>query len=286
MIVDIIIPTYNRPALLKETLESVAGQTYPNWVCWIVEDGDTQDTCEAVKPFLEDDRFRYLTGEHYGFPSAPRNRGISKGNAGYIAFLDDDDLWLPEKLEKQVAFLDGHPECVLLGCNAFYWSNKDHWGKCPLYFKKNVLGKIGYEKMIEQDYLIHSSVILRRTALEKAGLYNETLDSPLGEDYEVWLRVGALGEIWALPEPYVVYRATPQTYYPKLDREQRYRAAANILESALNGVGGVPSPLSYPGNEHLAIACRSEIDFYRAGPRFLGRFRHGISSKIKALLHP
>ena len=283
--VDIVITTYNRPKLLKEALESVAKQTYSNWTCWIAEDGETEETFEAVKPFLEDDRFKYLPGEHAGFPATPRNRGIRKGNVEYVASLDDDDLWLPEKLEKQLEFLGIHPDCVLLGCNAFYWSGTGSWKECPLYFRKNVLGKIRYAEMLEQSYVIHSSAILRRTALAQAGLYNETLNPPRSHDYELWLRVGALGEIWTLPEPYVVYRETPLTYNPKLERRQNYQAAANIFESALSGVGNIPSPLSYPENEHLAAACRRERDFYRAGPRFLGRFRHEMLSKVRTLFN-
>jgi len=124
--IDIIITTCNRPAFLKEALESVAAQTYSRWTCWIVEDGETEETFEAVKPFLKDDRFKYLPGEHVGFPAAPRNRGIRMGNAEYVAILDDD-LWLPEKLEKQVEFLGIHPDCVLLGCNAFRWPGTGNW---------------------------------------------------------------------------------------------------------------------------------------------------------------
>lgn len=135
--------------------------------------------------------------------------------------------------------------------------------------------------MLSQNYLIHSSLIFNRKAVEQAGLYNEKLDPPIGEDYELCLRVGALGEIWSLPDPYVVYRQTPSTFYKKLNRRDSYRAAVNFYESALNGVGNVPSPLSYPGNAHLAAACRSARDFYFAGPRFLGRLRHELKSKTK-----
>ena len=284
MKVDIIIATYNRPKLLEEALESVAGQTYPNWTCWIIEDGKTQETFETIKHFLEDNRFKYLPGEHVGFPTAPRNRGIRMGNAGYVAILDDDDLWLPEKLEKQVEFLGSHPDCVLLGCNAFYWSTTDNWKDSPLYFKTSMQKKVSYNLLLQQNCLIHSSVMLRRTALEKAGLYNEKLDPPLGGDYELWLRVGTLGKISALPEPYVVFRQTPSTYYSKLDRRQDYKATADIFESALRGVENIPSPLSFSENNHFAVACRRERDFYRKGPRFLGRFRHDTMSKIRYLL--
>lgn len=284
MHVDIIIPTYNRPQFLPETLESVAAQTYPHWRCWIAEDGETEATKEAIRPFLADDRFIYLPGDHAGFPAVPRNRAIRQGNADYVALLDDDDLWLPEKLERQTDFLKTHPNCVLLGCNAFNWNGVNDWKSCPLYYEESKLGKITYHTLLRQNPLVHSSATLKRSALEKAGLYSEILDPPIGEDYELWLRVGVLGEVWVLSEPHVVFRKTPKTYYSKLDRTENYRAAARVFESVLNGTGGTPSPLSYPENARLAAACRRERDFYLAGPRFLGRLRHELTSTIRTLL--
>src|SRR5512145_2730278 len=103
MPIDIIVATYGRHALLKEALQSVADQTYPEWRCWISEDGKSIETAEAIKPFLRDQRFIHLTGPHAGFPSAPRNRAIRHGRAPLIAILDDDDIWLPDKLKHQVS---------------------------------------------------------------------------------------------------------------------------------------------------------------------------------------
>ena len=90
MNVDIIVATYKRYDLLQETLKSVTNQSYPYWKCWIAEDGESKETYEAVKPFLQDNRFAYLPGMHAGYPAIPRNRGIRQGTAPYIASLDDD----------------------------------------------------------------------------------------------------------------------------------------------------------------------------------------------------
>ncbi|MDP2853610.1 MAG: glycosyltransferase [Smithellaceae bacterium] len=281
MTVDIIVATYKRYDLLQETLQSVANQSYPHWKCWIAEDGESPQTYNVIKPFLQDNRFAYLPGTHAGFPSIPRNRAIRQGHAQFIAILDDDDLWLPDKLKYQLHFFKSHPECIALGCNAFYWNGTGNWNGSPLYFKKEKLGKISYDRLLSQNYLIHSSLMLRRDSIEQSGLYNEKLNPHIGEDYELCLRIGALGEIWSLPDPYVVYRQTPSTFYSKLNRRDNYKARANIFESALNGVENIPSPLSFPENAHIAYACRRERDFYRAGPRFLGRFRHEMPLKIK-----
>lgn len=286
MIVDIIIATYNRAQLLPKTLKSVQSQTYPKWRCWIAEDGKTPETLEAIAPFLKDDRFIYLPGDHAGKPAHPRNRAILQGNAELIAFLDDDDLWLPEKLKYQVEFMERHPGCVLLGCNAYRSrSGSEKWNtSTPLYFQKKVFsGHIHYELFVQENYIILSSAIIRRVVLDRSGMFNETLLT--AEDYELWLRIGALGEIWNIPDPLLVYRDAEFTkHYPKLNRQGNYRERASILDSVLTGVGAMPSPLSYPENERYAAACRYEKKFYLAGPRFLGRFRHELALRIKECL--
>ncbi len=138
MIIDIVVATYNRAKLLPKTLKTVQSQTYPKWRCWVAEDGKTPETFEAIAPFLKDDRFIYLPGEHAGKPARPRNRAILQGSAEFIAFLDDDDLWLPEKLKCQVEFMDRHPGCVLLGSNAYRdKSGLETWNtSTPLYFRE------------------------------------------------------------------------------------------------------------------------------------------------------
>jgi glycosyltransferase involved in cell wall biosynthesis len=279
--IDIIIPTYNRAKLLAETLKSVQSQTFHQWRCWIAEDGETRETLEAVTPFLKDDRFRYLTGDHAGRPAYPRNRAIFHGSADYIAFLDDDDIWLPDKLKRQVEFMERHPGCVLLGCNAYRWSGSEDWDiSTPLYFQKQkFFGPIPYELFVQENYIILSSAMIRRVALERSGIFNESL--LISEDYELWLRIGALGEIWNISDPLLLYRDAGPTYYHKYNRQENYRARANILSSALKGVKNIPSPLSYPENKNYATACDYEKKFYLAGPRFLGRLGHELALKIK-----
>ena len=279
--VDVVIPTYNRVALLPETLQGVQNQSYPHWRCWIAEDGGTQTTADAVKPFLEDGRFQYIPGEHRGAPAGPRNRGILSGKADYIAFLDDDDLWLREKLARQVEFMTHHPNCVILGCNAYRWPGVEPWApSLPLYFQKTRFGQVDYADLVQDNRFITSSVMISRNILQQAGLFNEIIPPPV-EDYELWLRIAALGEAWLMPEPMVVYRENASTFYPKLGRRQSYQLRCKVFDFALKGVIGTPSPLSFPEKSPYAAACRRERDFYLAGPRFLGRFRHELLAKIK-----
>ncbi len=292
-IVDIVVPTYSRYAILAETLESVRSQTFSSWECWIAEDGESQKTQATVKPFLQDRRFHYLPGAHSGTPATPRNRAMKAGSASYIAFLDDDDIWLPEKLEKQIEFLTQHPSCVLLGSNALVMKeNQDYrHDTLPLYFHKAPFGLVPYQKLVQDDYFINSSAVIRRSTLKYSGLQNETLHKgPDGEDHDLWLRIGPLGEMWLMPDPLVVYRefSAKHASPPKTGSERRtenYRTRFKIYASALQGVGEMPSPLLFPEYDRQERLCRSERDFYAAGPRPLGRFRQDLGSGLAGLFY-
>jgi len=293
MIIDIIIPTYHRYEILTETLESVQAQTYARWECWIAEDGESEKTYAIVESFLNDQRFHYLPGKHSGTPATPRNRALQAGRAPYIAFLDDDDIWLPEKLAKQIEFLKNHPYCALLGSNAYVMKENQDYRKdhLPLYFEKAPFGQVPYKKLVEDDYFINSSAVIRRSALKYAGLQNEALyKGPDGEDHDLWLRIGPLGEMWLMPDPLVVYRdfSAKHATAEKSALERRrtsYRMRRNIYQSALTGVGETPSPLLFPEYDRQERLCRNEKDFYAAGPRFLGRLRHDIGSALADLFY-
>ncbi|MDY6904700.1 MAG: glycosyltransferase family A protein [Thermodesulfobacteriota bacterium] len=291
MMIDIIIPTYKRGDLLTETLASVQQQQYPHWTCWIAEDGESNETYKAIRPFLGDKRFQYLPGPHAGTPAVPRNRAMMAGNAPLIAFLDDDDLWLPEKLEQQVAFLSDHVDYVMMGCNAFVWAggNYNRAEGMPRYFQKAPFGRVSYRTMVAADYLINSTVMMRRAALAYAGFQNETLFSgPDGEDYEFWLRVAALGKVWLSESLLVLYRLLPSKKIDSRSRSDRRKAAYHtkfkIYRAALEGNNDHPGPLLFPEHENMAAICRRERDFYARGPRFLGRLRHDIASFVEPLV--
>jgi glycosyltransferase involved in cell wall biosynthesis len=290
MQVDIIIPTYKRYALLQETLESVKNQTYPNWICWISEDGESQQTQEAAQPFLQDERFRYISGPHTGSPACARNRAIKRGNGYLVAVLDDDDVWLLEKLETQVRFFEDNPQCIMLGCNAYRWAGEEtpHY-HLPMYHqKKKFFGKIPPAAFVEENYLILSSVVIRRHALEKAGTFNESLPplAVMAEDYELWLRIAAFGDVCNLKSTCLLYRVTPSTYYKDLNREERYKSREILLTSVVNKLISIQKMESSSSINNYVSLLKTERDFYRSGPRFLGRVRHHFSKKFKSVISP
>ncbi len=107
-LVSIIMPSWNTGKFIAESIKSVQEQTYTNWELLIVDDCSTDNTDEIVKPFLADHRVKYFKNEKNSGAALTRNRAMREAQGEWIAFLDSDDLWMPEKLEKQVRFMNDH----------------------------------------------------------------------------------------------------------------------------------------------------------------------------------
>ena len=105
-LVSIIMPSYGTAQFIAESIESVQAQSYSNWELLIVDDCSTDDTDEVVKPFLFDRRIRYFKNDKNSGAAVSRNRALREAKGRWVAFLDSDDLWMPEKLEKQINNLD------------------------------------------------------------------------------------------------------------------------------------------------------------------------------------
>ncbi len=107
-LVSIIMPSYNTACFIGETIKSVLAQSYENWELLIVDDCSTDDTDEVIKPYLSDSRIRYLKNEKNSGAAVSRNYALREAKGKWIAFLDSDDIWHPEKLERQVKFMCEH----------------------------------------------------------------------------------------------------------------------------------------------------------------------------------
>ena len=103
--VSVVMPTYNCGRYIADSIRSIQAQTYENWELWIVDDHSTDNTSSEVAPFLKDSRIHYIYLQENGGPAKARNEALRRAQGDYIAFLDSDDIWYPEKLELQLAFM-------------------------------------------------------------------------------------------------------------------------------------------------------------------------------------
>ncbi len=228
--ISVIIPTYNRAALLIEAVESVLAQTWSDFELIVVDDGSTDDTPQCLKKYS--DRLIYLRQENRGV-SAARNYGIANARGEWLAFLDSDDLWLPRKLAAQVDFFRHNPTALI--CQTEEIWRRDDRRVNPKKIHQKHSGWI-YERCLPLCIVSPSAVMMRRSLLDAVGLFDETL--PACEDYDLWLRIGKDYPIYLIDEPLIIKRGGHDDQLSRqhwgMDRF-RIRAMQKLLDAdALN----------------------------------------------------
>ena len=197
-LVSVIIPTHNRPELLTRTLKSVINQTYSNMQIIIVSNGVSAKNKNAVDE-LDDKRLEYYDQEDSGGPSSPRNLGIKKARGELIAFCDDDDVWMAEKIEKQVTFME---------------KNK-HWGLCFAKMKRfdrekewylsHESGDANFDSLLYVNTVPISSVLVRKNLLQGECIFSECKKVGTNEDYEFLLRCSQITKFGFVDEFLIKY---------------------------------------------------------------------------------
>ncbi len=154
-LVSIVFPCYNCEDFICESINSVLAQTYTNWELIICDDCSTDNTKNKIEPFLEDSRIHYFCMETNGGPAHARNLGLSNVNGDYVAFLDSDDIWIPDKLEKQIAFMKENSICFC--CSGYEKISEDG---SRLGIKLLPHKEIGYWKMFFLSNPIGNSTVI------------------------------------------------------------------------------------------------------------------------------
>lgn len=204
-LVSVIIPTYNRAHFLRLTLESIVSQTYQNIEIFVIDDGSPNNEAEIVcKEFV---RVSYCKIDNSGGPAKPRNEGVKLAKGKYLAFVDDDDIWLPNKLEKQVQILEQNPEFGLVhGCCEVINNEGILQGK--------IVGRPGKPevkhgdvkmRMIGNWTVMMPTSFVRKEVVDKVGYFNEEMPAA-GEDVEFWTRCSFETKFYYLDNPMVYYR--------------------------------------------------------------------------------
>ena len=183
--ISVIIPTYNREAVIERSVRSVLQQTYSNLEVIIVDDGSTDNT-EQVIAQIRDERIRYIKQENGGASSA-RNAGVKHATADLIAFQDSDDYWHPDKLEKQMAYWQQHPECDLIYC-AFVTNFAN--GASPKVPAEGTWGELSgdiFRTLIVNNTIGTGTMLMKKHVFEALGGFDISLECI--EDWDFALRV-------------------------------------------------------------------------------------------------
>lgn len=198
MLVSVIVPTYNRANLLGETIRSILNQSYKNLELIIVDDGSTDNTEEVIISFT-DDRIIYIKTQNWGGPARPRNIGIKKAKGEYLAFSDDDDIWMENKLKIQIEKIK-ETNCFLLSSNVVYFTSdiSNRIGQSKNRVIKNI------KDFISQNQINTSSVIVRNTS---DIIFPEDKNLIAIEDYTLWLDLYIKGRSFEfISSPLLFYR--------------------------------------------------------------------------------
>lgn len=211
-LVSVIIPAYNHESYIKSCIESVLNQNYSNIELIIFNDGSTDKTDDVIRSVLvnKGGNIKYISKENEGLCKT-LNKGLEIAHGTYIAFIASDDLWLPDRINKQVDFLENNKNLGMVFSDAYFIYGQDkskdkYTGYKPI-IRKCYLNSVPntniYEMLLRENIIPAVSALIRRDCYEKVGQYDISLKF---EDYDMWLRISKEYPIGFIDEPLVYYR--------------------------------------------------------------------------------
>jgi glycosyltransferase involved in cell wall biosynthesis len=223
--VSVYIPIYNYGRFLAEAIQSVLDQTFQDWELIVVDDGSTDNTREVVDAF-QDPRIHYIYQENQGNPAA-RNTALRLVKGEYVACLDADDVWFPEKLEKQVAQLDSLPPTVGLVYGDVYLFSNDDGSIIGRFLQGRTppRGRV-FRELLDIDgwFISDTASLIRREVFDRVGLYDPSVLTY--EDWMMWVRIASVYEVEAMDEPLARCRRHSSNLSGRLEEMYRHGVTA------------------------------------------------------------
>lgn len=265
--ISVVVPVYNAEKYIAETLDGIAAQSFYDFDVHVVDDCSTDGSAAIVETWCERDaRFHYhRSPSNFGGPAGPRNLGIAASTGEFVAFCDADDIWVPHKLETQLAVAEASGAAVVSAVI------RDFADGDPLpEFEKPVppipTTGISHAKLLLKNWIALSSVVARRSALAAAGPFNPAKTHVAVEDFDMWLRItGMGGKVVRVGVPLVHYRKSPTSI--SASKTMMIRKALNIIgeDYERRGKGGLFRAirpvhwLLYVGTSAWMRAARREL---------------------------
>jgi glycosyltransferase involved in cell wall biosynthesis len=188
-LIDVILPTFNRSHLIDRAINSVLAQGFQGFRLFVINDGSTDETETILQKYSHHSQIHFLRQENKGV-SAARNLGIRHAEAEWIAFLDSDDEWLPQKLEKQLAFIAQNPHYRFVHSNEI-WIRHGSRVNAPKKFDKS--NHEIFKRSLETCLISPSTVMMKRELCLEHGCFDESFT--ICEDYDLWLKILAREEV-------------------------------------------------------------------------------------------
>lgn len=268
--VSVIIATHNRAALVKEAIESVLAQSVPVHEVIVVDDGSTDATCETLRSF--GDRIRAISQRNQG-ASAARNTAMRMATGSWLAFLDDDDVWLKDKIAKQTEIVQRDPALGLVYCSDYA---VDHQLRVMYQRPANSENRGDvFEKLLVNNFIFTSCVMARRDAVEEAGFMDLSLR--FAQDWDLWLKIAKKYRVDFAAEPVVYYRHSPTGCLTKdIPAVDRMKEMQDILDRASESR---PISAGSRRDAYYRLECRWASTWLQVGDR-----QKALRSSLKAAL--
>jgi glycosyltransferase involved in cell wall biosynthesis len=202
--VSILLPTYNRPLLLRRAIRTALAQTYRDFELIVIDDGSDAETAQAVRS-ENDGRIVYLRTEHRG-AAAAENAGLAAARGAFVAFLDDDDEWLPDKLRIQIEVFEREPPDTGVVYTGRWLLRNGRRAYGPPHDILSRDGDIHAELVRRKTFVPLVCAAVRKECFERVGAFDEAL--PTSNDYDLWIRMSRHFRFKYIPEPLAIVHAT------------------------------------------------------------------------------
>ena len=208
--VSVVLPVYNGARDVPAAVQSILAQTFTDFELIAINDGSTKDNSREVLDGLaestRDPRLRVVHLDANVGLARALNHGIGLASGAFIVRQDQDDISRPERIARQLAFMQTNPRCGLLGTAAEIWIGDEPSGRFHDHAGDNAMLQVD---LLSNNPFVHSSVMLRRSALDEVGLYTTDRARQPPEDYELWSRIARRHQVANLPDRLLVYREVP-----------------------------------------------------------------------------
>lgn len=265
--ISVIVPTYNCAKYLGQAIESILTQSKSAFEVIVVDDGSTDDTASVLEPFRN--KISVIRQRNKGVSSA-RNAGIAVATGDWIAFLDSDDIWLPNKLELYIEAMASCPDSIVY-YSEFSLLEADQHGNFPVVESNGILnndiksdadhsGWI-YHQLLLTNWVLTSTAIVKKSVFDTVEMFDENL--VIAEDWDLFLRVSRQGQFYKIKQPLSLYRITPNSLTKTIKPVDYIKT---VLDSAITKYG-----YSSPDGQ--------EVDWNEFQRRaFLRQFEYGLAA--------
>ncbi|MDO6709190.1 glycosyltransferase [Aliiglaciecola sp. 2_MG-2023] len=268
--ISVVIPVYNCEALIEETLSSVLNQTYPVHQIILVNDGSTDHSLQVLQGYNADNIV--IIDRPNGGVSSARNEGIMHATGDWVAFLDSDDIWMPNKLALYAEITDCYPESSVIYSEFLAWEPAENGLFSNPLVKVSTNNNIEiepklsgwiYHQQLLTNWVLTSTAMFKRSLFEQIGMFNTELT--IAEDWDLFIRASRVAQFSKIKQPLTYYRITPDS----LTKTVKQRDFANeIIQVAIKKYG-----LKSPDGTAVDIKQFNQRSFTRYFDYGLGAYR-------------